>query len=39
MQGRVNATQLEICLPVYRDCFKRSLTELSVNVETGHLND
>ncbi len=37
MQGRVNATQLEFCLSVYGDSFKSSLTELSVNVQTGHL--
>ena len=36
MQGRVNATQLEFCLSVYGDSFKSSLTELSVNVQTGH---
>jgi hypothetical protein len=36
MQGRVNATQLEFCFSVYGDSFKGSLTELSVNVQTGH---
>ena len=36
MQGRVNATPLEFRLPVYRVSFKRSLTELSVNVQKGH---